>query len=398
MTMTIWKNKGLNLLLIAGSILASLLLCEGLVRIIYTPADIHPAHPAVDDVLGHRINPHESGHDSRGFRNADDTGDFQVVCIGDSFTYGDGVPRKSAFPQQLGRTIRQKVYNMAMGGYGPVQYYYLISQAMELHPRKIIITFYLGNDLLDAYYMVERHDYWKWLASGLGPENQLASISPCDLPCKPAVEVDLFYAPEIITLRLKESGSFLFRLHSFLRLNSAFYSLQYAGITKPLIQKFFEREQHLQHPGAFACKEVDTIFTPGTNLRRVDLADHRVRQGALITRRIIHLMVEGRYPMKDLLLAFMPTKEAVYYHCLKSKGISLPNEYTCSIYYERELTKWLTGVTTAAGLQAVDLFPLLDNAVLQGQKLYHSSSDGHLNKVGNSLVAAHLAQVLEKSR
>ncbi len=395
--MTIRKTKGLNLLLIAGSILASLLLCEGLARIIYTPADIHPAHPAVDDILGHRINPHESGHDSRGFRNKNASGDFPVVCIGDSFTYGDGVPRKSAFPQQLARTIHQRVYNMAMGGYGPVQYYYLISRAMELHPRKIIITFYSGNDLLDAYYMVERHDYWKWLASGLGPEKQLASISPCNLPCKPAVEVDLFYAPEIITLRLKESGSFLFRVHSYLRLNSAFYALQYAGITKPLIQKLFEREQHLQHPGAFACPEVDTIFTPGTNLRRVDLGDPRVRQGALITRRIIGLMAE-KYPKEDPLLVFMPTKEAVYYNCLKSKGVSLPNEYTCAVYYEREVTRFLTGAAAAAGLQVADLFPVLEGAVLQGQKLYHSSSDGHLNKVGNSLVAAHLAQVLEKSR
>ncbi|RJR40933.1 MAG: hypothetical protein C4567_10275 [Deltaproteobacteria bacterium] len=398
MAMNIWKHKGLNLLLIAGSILASLLLCEGLARLIYTPADIHPAHPTVDDILGHRINPHESGHDSRGFRNAEDTGDFPVVCIGDSFTYGDGVPRKSAFPQQLERTIHQRVYNMAMGGYGPVQYYYLISRAMELHPLKIVITFYLGNDLLDAYYMVGRHDYWKWLEPGLGPEKQLDSLQRCNLPCKPAVEVDLFYAPEIITLRLKESGSFLFRIHSFLRLNSAFYALQYAGITKPLIQKLFEREQHLQHPGAFACKEVDTIFTPGTNLRRVDLADHRVRQGALITRRIINLMAAGKYPKKDLLLVFMPTKEAVYDNYLKKKRVSLPNEFTCSVLYERELTKWLTGAVAAAGLQAVDLFPLLEDAVSQGQRLYHSTSDGHLNKVGNSLVAAELAQVLEKSR
>lgn len=396
--MTTRKTTGLNLLLIAGSLLASLLLCEVLARLIYTASDIHPAHPAADPVLGHRILPFQTGHDSQGFRNAEAAGDFQVVCIGDSQTYGDGIPRKSAFPQQLSRIIKKRVYNMAMGGYGPVQFYHLLNQAKELHPQKIIIAFFMGNDLLDAYYMTERHDHWKWLAADLGPENQLDSIPLCTLPCNPVVTVDMFYAPDIITLKLKESDSLLWRVHSFLRLNSAFYSLQYASVVKPLIQRILEREKHLQHPGAFACREVDTIFTPGTNLRRVDLGDQRVRQGALITRRIIKLMAEGNYPKKDLMMVFIPTKEAVYYRYLKNKQVALPTEYTCSVYYEKEITKWLTEAMTAAGLQVVDLFPTLEKAVLQGGLLYHSSSDGHLNVAGTRLVASCLAQALEKSR
>jgi len=397
LSMKIRKTKLLNLLLIAGSFLGALLLCEVLARCIYTASDIVPAHPATDPVLGHRILPFQSGHDSRGFRNAEATGDFPVVCIGDSQTYGDGIRRKSAFPQQLGRIIHKRVYNMAMGGYGPVQYYHLLNQAKELHPQKIIIAFYLGNDLLDAYYMLERLDHWKWLAADLGPDKQLDAIPLCTLPCTPVDTDDMFYAPDIITLKLKESGSLLWRVHSFLRLHSAFYSLQYASVMKPLVQRIFEREKHLHYPGAFACGAVDTIFTPGTNLRRVDLGAQRVRQGILITRRIIKLMA-GKYPKNELMMVFIPTKEAVYYQYLKNKQVSLPNEYTCSVYCEKEITKYLTNAMTAAGLQVVDLFPALEKAVMEGRQIYHSSTDGHLNVAGSNLVASCLAQALEKSR
>lgn len=391
------KNRSLNLLLLAGSLLAGLLFCEVLARFIYSPSDIFPAHPATDPVLGHRLLPHESGHDARGFRNQEANGDFPVVCIGDSLTYGAGIPRQSAFPQLLGRIINQRVYNMGMGGYGPVQYYQLLNQAKELHPQKIIIVLYLGNDLLDAEVMVERHACWKWLLQNSGPKDQLASIPRCKIPYKPLVIKDLYYAPDVITLKLKEGGSLVWRVHSWLRLHSAFYALQYEGVVKPLIQRIIERKKHMQQPGAFACREVDTVFTPGINLKRIDLQYPKVRQGLVVTRRIIELMGEKPYK-NELLFTFIPTKEAVYYKYLKKKKVSLPAEYECLVHYEKAITAWLAKAITAGGLQVVDVFPALEKAALQGKLLYHFSSDAHLNVAGSRLVASSLAQALEINR
>ncbi len=388
-------TKRLNLLVVAVAILVGLALCEVLARFTYSAADIFPAHPETDPLLGHRLLPFQSGHDSRGFRNEKAEGDFPVVCIGDSQIYGAGIPRKSAIPQQLGRIIKRPVYNMALGGYGPVHYYQLLIEAGELHPQKIIIAFYLGNDLLDAYEMAHRHDCWKWLLQEMGPEAQLDAITHCSLAYQPLDIDDLFYAPDIITLKLKGSGSFIWKVHSFLRLHSAFYSLLYEGGVKPLIQRIFEREKHLQQPGVFSCSQVDTIFTPGINLKRIDLHEPKVRQGVLITREIIEMMARN-YPQDALLFCFIPTKEAVYSKYLTEMKVSVPPEYTCSVYYEKAITKWLSGAITGAGLQVVDVLPPLENAALQGKLLYHFSSDSHLNVAGARIVASSLAQALEK--
>lgn len=391
------KNKSLNWLLLAGSILAALMFCEVLARFTYSASDIFPAHPQTDPVLGHRLLPFQSGHDSRGFRNEDASGDFQVVCIGDSQMYGAGIPRQSAIPQQLGRIIKKRVYNMGMGGYGPIQYYQLLNQAQELHPQKIIIAFYLANDLLDAQFMAHQYDRWKWLLQEMGPENQLDSIPLCPVPYKPLDIQNVFHAPDIITLKLRESNSILWKVHSYFRLHSALYALQYECVLKPQIQKFFEREKHLQQPGAFTSRQVDTIFTPGIMVKRMDLQDKKVRQGTLITQRIIELMAR-QYPKEFLLFVFIPTKEAVYYLYLENEKVSIPPEYVCSVYYEKEIAKRLSRAITAAGFQVVDVFPALEEAALHGQLLYHASGDAHLNAAGARIVASCLGKALEPKR
>lgn len=391
------KHKRLNWLLLAGSLLVGLLVCEVVARFTYSASDIFPAHPQTDPVLGHRLLPFQSGHDSRGFRNENAEGDFPVVCIGDSQVYGSGIPRRSAIPQQLGRIIKKPVYNMGLGGYGPVQYYQLLNQAKELHPQKIIIAFYLGNDLLDAQFMAAQHDRWKSLLQEAGPEKQLDSIPLCPMAYKPLDIDNVFSVPDVITLRLREGNSTIWKIHSYFRLHSALYSLQYEYVVKPLIQRFIERGKHLQQPGAFTCRQVNTIFTPGIMVKRMDLHDPKVRQGILVTRRIIELMARS-YPPDALLFVFLPTKEAVYDNYLKNEKVSLPPEYICCVHYEKAITQWLSRAVTGAGFQVVDVFPALEKAALQGKLVYHSSGDAHLNAAGARIVASCLGKALEENR
>ena len=74
-----------------------------------------------------------------------------AVAIGDSQTYGDEVSRQEAWPQRLAELTGRSVYNMALGGYGPVEYERLLPEALALSPQVVLVGLYAGNDLADAY-------------------------------------------------------------------------------------------------------------------------------------------------------------------------------------------------------------------------------------------------------
>ncbi|MCE5335976.1 MAG: hypothetical protein LLG06_15455, partial [Desulfobacteraceae bacterium] len=101
-------------LLLLFSLFLAVVLSEAALRLIYPKSDIFPAEPEKDPVLGHKILPYQSGHDANGFRNDSVVGRYPVVCIGDSFIYGNNVPRRKAIPQLLGSMLGVPVYNMGM--------------------------------------------------------------------------------------------------------------------------------------------------------------------------------------------------------------------------------------------------------------------------------------------
>lgn len=389
------KDRGLNIFLVTVSLIVGLLLCESAVRMMRPSSDIFPAHPAADPILGIRLLPFQSGHDGKGFRNDTAEGYFPIVFIGDSVVYGIGIPRPRAIPQQLSRMIEKPVYNMGLGSYGPVQYYQLYQESREMHPQKTIISLFMGNDILDAYFLVADHDYWQWLLPEMGTDHQLDHIPLCSLPYQRKYREDPYLTPGLITIQLKESGSLLWQVHSFLRLHSALYALQYEGLVKPVVQRIFERQKHLQQPGAFHSPVLDTIFIPEANLRCLDLRDARVRQGLLITKKIVEMLGGLQKNKDDLLFTIIPTKEYVYYDFLKSRNVILTPEFECAVHYEREITGWLINLITANGFPVVDVLPALKDAAAEGGMLYHSSSDAHPHVAGNRVIATTLLNALK---
>ena len=86
------------------------------------------------------------------FRNARRPETADIVCIGDSMTYGVIVPASESWPVILAKLSGESVYNMGLGGYGPIQYLYLLQNlAVKLRPRTVIVGFYFGNDFFDVY-------------------------------------------------------------------------------------------------------------------------------------------------------------------------------------------------------------------------------------------------------
>ena len=123
-----------KLTLVVVSVSMAALLAEGSLRLALSPTDFMQATLIEDSVLGQRIEPLTTGHDALGFRNRDVPAQANVVAIGDSFTYGVSAPRDGSWPHQLSGMLGESVYNMGLGGFGPLQYLHLAprhSQAIE---------------------------------------------------------------------------------------------------------------------------------------------------------------------------------------------------------------------------------------------------------------------------
>jgi hypothetical protein len=314
-------------------------------------------------------------------------------------TYGVSVPRRYAIPQQLSRLRHQPVYNMGLGSYGPVQYYQLLVNSQEMQPQTIIISFYLRNDLLDAYDVVNERDYWKGLKKDLGNADQLEDIGSCPISLDDHEPQYVYADPNIITLKLKKSGSLIWEAHSFLRLYSGLYALTYEGMVKPLLARFFERQVHLERPGAFCSPLVDTVFLPGVSLTGMNPHNPQVRQGLLVTKKVIELMAQLPGPRKNpasVLFFITPSKENVYYNYLTTRKVALPPQFECAVFYERQISRWLHDIIAANGFRFIDVLPPMEEAVNRGVRLYPASSDDHPNIAGNTVIAQALADALKQ--
>ena len=73
--------------------------------------------------------------------------------------------RSEAWPQQLEGITGLSVYNLAFGGYGPVQHSVLLETGLELDPGLVIEAFYAGNDLYDSFELVYGTDQYADLRS-----------------------------------------------------------------------------------------------------------------------------------------------------------------------------------------------------------------------------------------
>jgi len=95
-----------------------------------------------DPELGVRVAPNSPGHDANGYRNAVARTQADIVALGDSQTWGVNAQAMDAWPQQLEKITNRLVYNMSVGGYGPVQYSQLIPRALNFSPKVVVVGLY----------------------------------------------------------------------------------------------------------------------------------------------------------------------------------------------------------------------------------------------------------------
>ncbi len=90
--------------------------------------------------------------DGEGFRNPEsDSTPIEVAALGDSFTDGMTLPAELTWPARLARLLGVSVRNYGTAGFGPGQELRVLREYVQArHPRRVVVGFFAGNDLVDA--------------------------------------------------------------------------------------------------------------------------------------------------------------------------------------------------------------------------------------------------------
>jgi hypothetical protein len=363
-----------KLLILATSLVFSILAAELVARAVLDPIDYLNPTLVRDEFLGPRIEGHTGGHDAWGFRNARRPETADIVCIGDSETYGVSVPARESWPMILARLSSKTVYNMGMGGYGPIQYLYLLQNlAVKLRPKTVIVGISLQTDLFDVYYTVRSNKHW----------SKYKNVETAKLEQGGAL------------IWPRGPGKFLGGLRDWLSKNSMLYVL----VTQLSIFDFI-RDRELTAQGA---SESDLIRyrderhqeTFNLAIRFLNLRDPRIQNAMQMTGHIMSDMqsVAEKRGMR-LIMALIPTKERVYSKLVQQAGYREKYPRLAdALDQEDEARVWMINLLRQLGIETVDLLPALEAAV-SDRDLY-PPADPHPNKYGTRVIAQAIDDYLE---
>jgi hypothetical protein len=370
-------------LLLTLSLLISIMIGEGLLRIIFDPADYLQAQLIPDDILGHRVA--SNHYDSWGFRNKAVPAQVKNVAIGDSVTYSILTTANDSWPGKLHKLTGQDVYNLSLGGYGPVQYYYLLkARAFQLNPSLVIVGFYFGNDIFDAYNIVYTKDFWRHLRSR-------AFV----IETEPPVQISKPETPH--------GRKFLGSIRNWLAENSVLYRISVFSFGNAL--QFLEVKYSLStiDPDIMTLEnkepQIRTAFRPAEDLLALDLHDARVQEGLRLTLQLLREMRDLCSERAiEFVVVLIPTKQNVFAEFItETKNIRHFNLINELLSNERELSRLMKSYFDDHGVTYIDVLPDLRRAVSKTNP-YPSNLDNHLNPNGNEIVARAIQNSLNDLR
>jgi hypothetical protein len=354
-----------------------------------------------DQVLGHRPNPRNPDHDSNGFRNKTIPRHIDILVLGDSQTYGTGVARENAWPQQLARCTGLTVYNMAFGGWGPVHSLLLLPEALAKKPKIIIEAFYAGNDLFDAFSLVYRAggrlDFLK--TTDRQVLEKIAALNRQGTIEKKASEADVNVAQAV-----KDEDKMV-ALKSFLRNHVKIYKL--LSFTKKYFwdisfedeSKTWEKLKKIaksstqQKAVILENQHIKTILTPAYRLAVLNLDDIRIAEGLDISLKTFKIMAKMcRAQGVRFYLVLIPTKESVFQ--VAATGINDVN-YASLLKNERLMWEKTKDFLQANDIPCIDSQPYLQDQLLHGPQPYSINDDGHPNTSGCQAIARGVCEVFK---
>lgn len=274
-------------------------------------------------------------HDLLGFRNNVIPAVAEIVVLGDSQSYGNNAILERNWPSHLVRNLgrpEQSLYNMAVGGWGAVQYHHMFESALAFSPRIIVVAFYTGNDPLDTFLMSYSYDRW----SELRPDPTLTGN---DAP--PAQ----LLRDEIWAVDLGDRGVMQFSPSYRLASNSAHSAVQ---------------------------------------------AGYEIM--ARVAERMSESLTVSNNSSTKLVFTIIPTKELVYSGAIDQIGLPTPADYTELLIRERENIEFLSRRLAALeGATYIDVVEPMIAAAMNVRDLYPADVNGHPLSAGYAAIGSALA-------
>lgn len=355
-----------KIFLLLVSFTLSIWLAEGVARFVLDPIDLLQPTMERDEHLNHRIAPGTGGHDARGYRNYQALESASIVAVGDSMTYGVAATADNSWPFQMEQISGKSVYNLALGGYGPLHYRYLVEEvAISLSPEVVVLGIYLGNDFMDAYNLVYSNEFWFDYRRSEG----LALVDAGELVEFP-----------------KGGKKFLGGLRDLLSKNSVIYAMLSRSFVGDLVR---EREAKSGSHGLLeiAAHDGNTYINIRNLLAGLNPHDERLDEGFRLSLIAIE-QIKQMLTQRDirLLVAIIPTKASVYKEELMGAGDQLlRTRIAGALAKEDDFRKSLSLGLSATGVEVVDLYEILRTSADRAD--VYPINDGHPNALGYAVIA-----------
>ena len=379
------KNFLTNAIIAFMSLLLAFGAAEWILRLVNPPAVTE------DPILGNVIRP-GGDYDQSGFRNAEVLTEATVVAIGDSQTQGNNATREQAWPQVLGVIATTSVYQMALGGYGPVQYDYLTDKAVLLYPKIVIAGFYFGNDLSDAYRLAYNYDYWKDLRSNNFVIATSSASSTEAIDYRTLLQTGL--PPDSLPFKIYQVRLWI-RAHSlvYAKLGDASRALrERIGVAKTKDEKLTQIADYAaEHPDLiFNVNEpgIETVLSPAYRIETVSFSEPTTKEGWRIAQdRFRDMKRKLDEKQVRFLLLVIPTKEKVYLEHMKHKGGKIPDVFNLYDRNETELEVATKDFCVKEGIDCIFALPAMAAALDRGEAIYGKTMDGHPLPAGYRVIA-----------
>ena len=370
--------------LVISSVSLFLLGIEALGRLTVDPVDYLKPVLLRDDILGRKIKGHSASHDAWGFRNQSVPSTADVVAIGDSQTYGLAALAKHSWPAALQRLSGKTVYNMALLGYGPSQYFYLLQEkALSLHPSLVVVGFYLGNDISDSYSWIYQSDYWSEY------RDPKVTLDRSDLNKK-----------NRYTTRNDDSRLLFSAVRDWLGHHSLLYRYTVHSVLGEFVRNLdMKRKGQSNQLTRLIDKQnnIKTVFTPLVRLKKLDLKKAQIQEGMRLSLKFFSEMNEFCKKQNIPFLALLiPTKESVYAKYIENnKALANSSVIDEFLLNERQARDQITSYFNKHDIAFVDALDNLRNAVGK-EPIYPSNYESHPNKTGYSIIAQSVQEYLSQ--
>jgi hypothetical protein len=280
----------------------------------------------------------------------------------------------------------------------------MLEEALKLKPDTIVVTFYLGNDLFDAFHLVDLYHF----------SGQLQA-PPYNWPLEQVLKELRRKGPHVrqetadLSLAVVPDNRDPMRLMGLLRSvytmsEHKFGSTRESGFGGQLFKGLTRMAAQLS-PDAWFFDDgaVCTTFSFARVFRAVNLQDDLVKTGLRYSLEAYRLM---RQRAEEAGVRFyvlvVPTKhtvfnDAVLNHCA-AQGILVPERFRAVIENENRVREETLSFFSNNGISHVDALPALKASLGRGLQSYKISVDNHPNAHGQRIIAWSTLKTVEGPR